>query len=81
MIFCDAIILPRAHNRLGCVGVTVPRSTKKKVGRVFAMNGPNGEAQFFATVFLDKNLTNGKNNQTKTKSERWVGLKIGPTSS
>jgi hypothetical protein len=31
-----------------------------------ARNGPNGEAQFFATAFLDQNLSNRKNNQTNT---------------
>ena len=31
-----------------------------------ARNGPNGEAQFFATAFLDENRSNRKNNQTNT---------------
>ena len=31
-----------------------------------ARNGPNREAQFFATAFSDQSLSNHKNNQTKT---------------
>ena len=51
----------------GCDGVcTVHYRTYDRTYEFSARNGPNREAQFFATAFLDENRSNRKNNQTNT---------------
>ena len=50
-----------------CDGVcTVHYRTYDRTYEFSARNGPNREAQFFATAFLDENRSNRKNNQTNT---------------
>jgi hypothetical protein len=60
--------VPRTHNWLV---VMVIGMVHYHTYQFLAKNGPNGEAQFFATAFLDQNLSNRKNNQTTTN--RMIG--------
>ena len=60
---CDFFCVPCTHNRLV---VMVIGTIHYHTYQLLARNGPNGEAQFFATAFSDQNLSNRKNNQTNT---------------
>jgi len=65
-IKCDFLCSSRSQPA-GCDGVcTVHYRTYDRTYEFSARNGPNREAQFFATAFLDENRSNRKNNQTNT---------------
>ena len=65
-IKCDFLCSSRSQPA-GCDGVcTVHYRTYDRTYKFSVRNGPNREAQFFATAFLDENRSNRKNNQTNT---------------